>query len=85
MYVFVLTEDGNETDFLIFSKEEIERQIKLKNIWKMKTPGIGRLKFYVKDKKVFLGNMENDVTKNFNNWDVFLKNKKSSGRGKVVV
>ncbi|MFC1644537.1 hypothetical protein ACFL08_00745 [Patescibacteria group bacterium] len=82
IYIFVLTEDGSENDFIIFTKKEIDKHIKLKNIWYMKSTDMYRLKFYPREGKIFLGNMENDATNHFNNWEVFnnkKENKKEPG------
>jgi hypothetical protein len=75
IYIFVLTLDGQKTDFIVLPQSEINKQIKEGNIWYIKSTNRYRAKFYLRKKKVYLGNMKNDVSSFFNNWELFENNK----------
>lgn len=71
VYVFVLTEDGASVNFLIFPKKEIEKQVEAGNIWLIKSTNRYRARFYLREGKVFLGNMKNEVSSFLNCWEIF--------------
>lgn len=84
VYVFVLTEDGNETNFVVLTREDIERQIDLGKIWYMKSNDTHRVKFYFREGKLSIGNLDNEAMEFLNNWKVFGNSKNSLDNKRVV-
>jgi|GEM_PF-1771297 hypothetical protein len=73
VYIFVMTKGGQDSSFIIFTQDYIAKQIELKNIWHIKGADNYRMKIYFRDKKFYLGKMENDVSDFVDNWSVFDK------------
>ena len=67
-YVFVLK--GKETNFLILSSIEVEKNIKQKNILEVGHGKRYRINLSIRDEKLYLGNKENDLSFYFNNWSL---------------
>lgn len=67
-YVFVLR--GKETNFLVLSSIEVEKNIKLKNILEVGHGKRYRVNLSIRDEKLYLGNKENDLSFYFNNWSL---------------
>ena len=65
-YIFVLK--GNETNFLILPSTEIEKNIQQKNILVVGHGKRLRVNLSIRDGKVYLGNLNNDISFHFNNW-----------------
>jgi len=78
IYIFVFIGESKKS-FVVLSYKEIERQVKAGNIWKVSTTKRLRFRFYLRDEKVFLGNLENEVSEFLGNWEAFGR----IGRGKA--
>ena len=71
VYVFVLIEDAGEPyNFLIMPFSEVKKQAKANNIYYHKSTGRYRANVYLRDEKVSLGNLKNDVTEFLNAWEL---------------
>jgi hypothetical protein len=70
VFVFVfLSEEGKE--FAIMSGADVQVQVDKGNIWKISSTKRLRFRFYLREGKLFLGNLDNGADRFLNNWKVF--------------
>lgn len=67
-YIFVLR--GKDTNFLILPYAEIEKNIQQKNILIVNKGKRYRINISIRDEKLYLGKMKNDVSYFKNNWNL---------------
>lgn len=67
-YIFVLR--GKKTNFLILPSMEIEKNLQQKNILLVNQGKRYRVNLSIKQDKVYLGNLNNDISFYFNNWNL---------------
>lgn len=67
-YIFVLR--GNSTNFLILPSLEIEKNIQQKNVLVVGNEKRYRINLSIKNDRIYLGNLQNDVSFYFNNWNL---------------
>jgi len=67
VYVFVLVEAAGKYNFLIIPAEELQKEIAQGSIYFNKTVGRYRTIIYLRERKIFLGNLKNDSTRFLNN------------------
>ena len=67
-YIFVLK--GKETNFLILPYFEIQKNIDQKNILVVNKNTRYRVNISIRDNKLYLGNLKNDMSYFRNNWDL---------------
>ncbi|MBT4277174.1 hypothetical protein HOD96_00280 [Candidatus Falkowbacteria bacterium] len=80
----MITLIGLPYNFLIMSFSEIKKQAKANNIYYHKSTNRYRANVYLRDEKVSLGDLKNNVTKFLNKWELLGAEKKVSSRKKMV-
>ena len=70
VYIFVFL-NKSEKNFIVISRKEVLLQEKAGNVWSIKSTSRFRFRFYLRDGKAYLGNLENDITNFLNNWSFF--------------
>lgn len=68
-YIFVLRGE-KETNFLVLSYADILRHVKQDNIKTVDKDRRYRMNTFIRDGKVYLGNLNNEITFHFNNWSL---------------
>ena len=68
-YIFVLRDD-DKNQYVIFPMTEIEKSIKEKYFYFVKSHGKYRVRFKFYKDKLTLGKKNNDISKYLNNWDI---------------
>jgi len=57
-----------ETNFLILSYADVLRHVRQNNIKTVDKDRRYRMNTFIRDGKVYLGNLKNDISFHFNNW-----------------
>lgn len=71
VYVFVLIEDvGEPYNYLIMPFSEMKKQAKKNNIYYHKSTKRYRINVYLRDGKLSLGDLKNDVSEFLNKWEL---------------
>ncbi|MCD6149698.1 hypothetical protein J7J13_02845 [bacterium] len=77
VFVFVLIENAGEPyNFLIVPFSEVKKQAKANNIYYHKSTDCYRANVYLREGKVSLGDLKNDVTEFLNAWELLGAEKK---------
>ncbi len=73
-YVFVLVQETGIYNFLIMSAKDIQKEIRKGSIYLNKITQRYRMNVYLRNGKLFLGTVENEVPEFLNNWRLFETN-----------
>jgi hypothetical protein len=86
VFVFVFLSRGKK-NFVIMDGGDVEKEVKKGNIWKISSTKRLRFRFYLREGKLYLGNLKNESNKFLGNWEVFgveKKDEKIEENGKTV-
>ena len=68
VFVFLIKK---EKYFAIMNGKNVEKELKKGNIWKTSSTKRLKFSFYLRKRKLYLGNLDNNANKFLNNWKVF--------------